>query len=192
MIGNISIAGDMNQLQTFVMLRNQFMTSYVTECKKRGISFIPNKTKIVVVNDTDSCGDEYIVGSILLPNSRAMFNLIEGDYNSFCQEYYNKLEYDVDVQEYIVVLLAGLVERGFDYIFYFDNNDPAIWTPIAKALFDYLGMKFGIVGYDVMSYCNNPNLFISPSIVPEKRELVQNTITKYKLSNRPESLFMQF
>ena len=192
MIGNISIIGNMNQLQSFIMIRGQFMKSYITECNKNGIAFVPNKTKIVVVNDTDSCSDDYIVGSILLPNSRAMFHLIEGDYNNFCQEYYNKLESHPSVQEYIVVLLAGLMERNFDYIFYFDNDDPSMWTPIAKALFDYLGMKFGVIGYNDSLYYNNPSLFLAQSIAPEKREFVQNIIKQYKLSNRPTSLFMEF
>lgn len=192
MIGNITIAGDMNELQNLIAIRTQFLTSYISNCKSRGIPFEPHKMKIVVINDTDSCGDDYIVGSILLPNSRAIFSLIEGDYNTFVQEYYNKLESDPDVQEYIIVLLAGLVERGFDYVFYFDSNDPSIYTPIANTLMQYLNQKFGVVAAFTPTVLMRPDLFLSSSIAPQYITNIQNLIQQYKLSNKPASLFVQY
>ena len=179
MIGNITIAGDMNELQNLIAVRTQFLTSYISNCKSRGIPFEPHKMKIVVINDTDSCGDDYIVGSILLPNSRAMFSLIEGDYNTF-------------VQEYLIVLLAGLVERGFDYVFYFDSNDPSIYTPIANTLMQYLNQKFGVIAAFTPTVIMRPDLFLSSSISPQYITSIQNLIQQYKLSNKPASLFIQY
>lgn len=185
MIGKIMVANNMVELQQLIMMRNQFMTSYGEVCKNKGFNFVPNNVKIIILSDTESHSDDYIVGSILLPNSRAMFNLIEGDYNKFVQEYQYKLNSDPDIQEFIVLLLAGLVEKGFDYIFYFDNDDLSMCNTIGSALFSYLYAKFGVIN------SNNMN-FIEQSIIPEKVVDIENLIRQYKLSNRPESLFIEF
>lgn len=192
MIGNITMARNMNELQTLIQSKYTFMNNYIELCKSKGATIEkPHKTKIVVINDTNSCGDEYIVGSILLPNSRAMFHLIEGHTNDFVYEYYNKLMYDSEIQEYIAVLLAGLLERGFDYIFYFDNEDDSICLPICNALSNYLYTTYGVVCYNAIDVISN-NLYMNQSIVPEAVTNIQNIINNYKLSNRPTQLFMQY
>lgn len=189
MIGKILMAGDMDELQNLCMVRSAFFTSYITECKNRGVNFVPNKLKIVVINDTDSFGDDYIVGSILLPDSKAMFHLIEGDLLGFMDMYYNKLDNDRDVQEYLIVLIAGLVERGFDYVFYFDNNDYSIWSPIANALQGYLYNKFGLsCVYSNIITCQ-PQELLSHNVKSVVN--LQNLIRQYKLSKNPEALFNQ-
>lgn len=193
MIGNIITAGNMNELQTLIQIRGQYLKSYLEACKEKNIRIEPHKTKIVVINDTDSCSDDYIVGSILLPNSRAMFCLIEGDYNSFINEYYSKLDNDPDVQEYIAVLLAGMLERNFDYIFYFDTEDFSMYNSLCKALVYYLNSRYGVVCYSLEDCMDYPNIFITQSIIPEAIANVQNIVNNYRLSNRPTGqLFVQY
>lgn len=189
MIGNISVAGNANQLNYLINLRTNYIQGQVTAYQQKlGDSFKPNKLKIIVIDDMSTCGEDYIIGSILLPNTRALIYLTEGDNNGFAQEYIRKLE-DPNVQEYIVVLLAGLVERNFDYIFYFNNDDPIMIQSIASVLFNYLYQKFGIIVYDVLS---NPATLGMQSIDTNRFMEVQNLIYQYKISNRQPSLFQQF
>jgi hypothetical protein len=190
MIGNISIALTYQELMSLIDIRNQ----YRTQLAQTGQTDF-NKTKIVVINDTDSYGDNYIVGSILLPDSKAMFSLIEGDYEGFQTQYYRKLESDPQIHEYLVVLLAGLIERGFDYIFYFDSEDPQFTNIIASALATYLyfGSRYGI---SVLSYndyvMSNPNIVMTSSVNNYYLPRINDEIRQYKLSNKPESLFIEF
>lgn len=189
MIGNISVAGNAVQLQTLINIRANFKQGQSGMYKQKlGDDFKPNKLKIIVLDDMSTCGEDYLIGSILLPNTRALIYLTEGDYNSFTQEYMRKLE-DPSIQEYIVVLLAGLVERNFDYIFYFNNDDPTMVLSMSYVLFGYLYQKFGIIVYDVL---NNPSTLAMQSIDTNRFMEVQNLIYQYKMSNRPPSLFQQF
>jgi len=188
MIGNISIALTYQELMSLIDIRNQYRTQLAQTGKT---DF--NKTKIVVINDTDSYGDSYIVGSILLPDSKAMFSLIEGDYEGFQAQYYRKLESDPQIHEYLIVLLAGLIERGFDYIFYFDSEDPQFTNVIASALVTYLYSRYGI---SVLSYneyvMSNPNIVMTSSVNNYYLPRINDEIRQYKLSNKPESLFVEF
>lgn len=189
MIGNISFAGDSNQLNYLIQLRTSFKNGQVEMYKQKGDNnFQPNKLKIIILDDMSQCGDNCLIGSILLPNTRALIKLTEGDYNGFTQEYINKLE-SPDIQEYIVILLAGLVERNFDYIFFFNNDDQAMVKYISNVLFTYLFNKFGIIVYDCMS---NSALFACQSVDSNRFMQAQNLIIQYKMSNREPSLFWQF
>ena len=194
MIGNVTFARDKNELNSLIGMRNQYFTNCIINYAAKGIMFKPHKLKIIVVNDmsSDNCNSDFIIGSILLPNSRAMFALIEGDYNTFIQEYYNKLETDKDIQEYLIVLLAGLVDKEFDYVFYFDCDDPSMYNAISNALMNYLYQKFGITAIYTPVVLSNPNLFLSQSIIPERIMMVQNLIQQYKLSSKPSGLFNQY
>lgn len=189
MIGNISIALTYQELMSLIDIRNQ----YRTQLAQTGQTDF-NKTKIVVINDTDSYGDNYIVGSILLPDSKAMFSLIEGNYEGFRTQYYRKLESDPQIHEYLIVLLAGLIERGFDYIFYFDSEDPQFTNVIASALVTYLYSRYGI---SVLSYTDyylvsDPNIVMTSSVNNYYLPRINDEIRQYKLSNKPESLFVEF
>lgn len=188
MIGNISIALTYQELMSLIDIRNQYR-SQLAQTGKTDF----NKTKIVVINDTDSYGDSYIVGSILLPDSKAMFSLIEGDYEGFQTQYYRKLESDPQIHEYLVVLLAGLIERGFDYIFYFDSEDPQFTNVIASALATYLHSRYGISILPYNAYVvSNSNIIMISSVNKYYLPRINDEIRRYKLSNKPESLFIEF
>jgi hypothetical protein len=193
MIGNIMVAGNATELQFLINYKGTYLQAYAEACKNSGVNQEIHHTKIVVVNDIEGSGDDYIVASILLPNSRAMFFLIDEDYNNFVYEYYNKLDNDPDIQEYIAVLLAGMLERNFDYILYFDNDDAKMWMPICKALVDYLYSRFGVLCYGIGDIRSNPQLLLSQGIIPECVVKVQDIVNRYKLSNRPnDQLFIQY
>jgi len=86
-----------------------------------------NKSKIIVVDDMcNSNNPDIICASILLPSANTMSNLIDNysepaAINSFQAEYSRKLTMDQDVIEYLVVLMAGMLQYGYDYIFYIDT-----------------------------------------------------------------------
>lgn len=192
MIGNISVAYNSIDLNNLLQLRQKCIADISEYYRANNMKNEITKTKIVVINDVNNLNDEYIVGSILLPDSRAMFALIEGDYNNFSRMYFERLDNDPDIREYLVVLLAGLIERNFSYIFYFDNDDPNIVYPISNALFSYLKMRFGIYMYTPEMLFNNEFLLISQGIDQSYLPQDQNLINQYKLSNRPKSLFYHF
>lgn len=189
MIGNISIALTNQDLVNLVEVRKQCRNSIGPVI---GIQEF-NKTKIVVINDMDSHGgSNYIVGSILLPDSKSMMALIDGDYATFKFLYHQKLANDPQVQEYLVVLLAGLVERNFDYIFYFDSEDPYIFNYLVPALLDYLVENFGLVFYEASDFIQDPKLVCERSVDGWNLPKINNLIRQYKISNKPDSLFISF
>ena len=151
MIGNVTIAGSVNDLNTFMSYRSK----------------LDKKIKIVVISDSTFQFNNCIVGSILLPSSDAMFDLVEGNHVGFTQKYFNKLDYDIDTREYLIVLLAGLIEYGTDYCFFFNSDDPTIWNPIANALSEYLDIRFGIKTMSVYTALSYPNGFFISSITDQ-------------------------
>ena len=102
MIGNISIALTNQDLVNLVEVRKQ--------CRNligpvMGIQEF-NKTKIVVINDMDSHGgSNYIVGSILLPDSKSMIALIDDDYPTFKLLYHQKLQHHLKYVIFLVNLI---------------------------------------------------------------------------------------
>lgn len=190
MLGNICAAGSADELFALVNMRDEYMKRYVASYAMRNIQVQPNKFKIVTISDTDpSSRNDTIIGSILLPSSRAMFLLMEGNYQGFVYEYYSKLDSSPEIQEYLLVLITGLVERGFDYIFFFDNNDYNMWYPIYKALSDYFASRYGIICHE--NTLHYPNNFLIPSVPITSVLSLQQLIRHHGLSQNNGQLFVQ-
>ena len=193
MIGNIAIVGDANSLNSYLAVRQQYLYSYKMGCAQKGLNYEPHKIKIVVVNDVEPNGDDYIVGSILLPKSSAMFHIVDGDIESFKQQYFYDLDSDPNIQEYIAVLLTGILERDIDFVLCFNNDDFTMWTTIAMALTEYMYSRYGVVCFDGNAVMNDYTILLSQSILPEAVTNVQSIIDNYHLSNRDGSqLFVRY
>jgi hypothetical protein len=109
--------------------------------------------------------------------------LISGDMNSFHMLYWNKLENDQDVREYIICILAGLMEKGFDYLFYVDGlNNPNL-VPIMKELMSYLNAKYGLDFFTVNDISYNPDLLNEISVDVRFRESNKAIIQQYGYQN---------
>lgn len=193
MIGNIYVIGDEAQLNMLVALRNQYLYNYrLNLASQMGFNFEPHKLKIVMLSDVMP-GDNYIVGSILLPKTNAMFYLADGDYNSFVNQYHFDLDNDAEAQEYIAVLLTGILERNFDFCFYYNNSDPEMWTPMAMALDAYFQSRYGVTLYDYNQVNFNNQLFLTPSVNPNYITKVTSIVDSYNLSNKNKGeLFIEY
>lgn len=189
MIGNVTIVGSMEQLNCYLSLRGNFLSSYSAMCKQNNTPCDVHKNKIIVVDDIKASGDDYIVASILLPKSRTMPYLID-DNALFKDMYWYDLDNDPDVQEIIAILLTGILERNFDYTLYFDND---FWYQIASALSEYLYVRFGIMCYGLDEVMANNSIILQQSIAPESVTRAQSIVDRYELSNRqPGQLFVQY
>lgn len=97
--------------------------------------------------------------------------------------YWNKLENDQDVREYIICILAGLMEKGFDYLFYVDGlNNPNL-IPIMKELMSYLNAKYGLDFFTVNDISYNPDLLNEISVDVKFRESNKVIIQQYGYQN---------
>ena len=116
MICNVSCAINFEQLNSLIEIRKRFKYEYTKNLNERtGQNFGIPKCKIIVVDDMIIKQDNYIGGSILLPDARAMYSLIEGDYYSFKADYQNKIYNDVNVREYLIILLSAFFCCNFLY-----------------------------------------------------------------------------
>lgn len=163
MIGNISFATNPNEL-TFILQTR--MNTKVAAYKSRGID--APKCKVISIDDFCPRGiEDFLCASILLPPPRAMDYLIDGNYDQFYYLYKAKLTEDKDVVEYIIALVAGLMEKSWDYILYFDFDNNSNMGTIVTFLFNYLRLAFGLVFYSALDIQNNPNALYNQSVMPE-------------------------
>lgn len=126
MLGNIFIA------------RSKEEINYIYTAKEQ--AKIPKKTKIVVVDDMVSTnGKDVICGSILLPPTNSLIEMVEGDLRNFSIKYLEYLQNDPYVLEYICVLFAGLLYYNNDYILYVG---PDVDESIFNTLCNFLGIRF--------------------------------------------------
>lgn len=192
MIGNLTIAGSVQELSFILKTRiNHRKQQY----SRLGID-IP-RCKVIVIDDWDITydQDDYICASILLPDAKSMECIVAGNLDTFRMLYWNKLENDNDVKEYLIVLLAGLMEKGFDYVFYADTiNNPNL-IPIMIELTTFLNRKLGLNFYSSDVIMENPNVLDEQSVSPEFRIPNKLAIQQYGYQN-PDSpignLFVQF
>ena len=191
MIGNISIATNFNELNFIIQTRENIK---VRSYKSNGLD--APRYKVIVVddyrpddNDTDNT---YMCASILLPDGNSMECLINNDYRKFEYFYNMKLMNDKDVKEYLVAIIAGLMERAYDYIFYFDFQNNTIMPPIARYLIDFLSINLGLLFYDAVSIQQNPLTLFYQSMKPEAMYANKKAIDAYGYSNKKPSLFQQF
>lgn len=193
MIGNVSCAINFEQLNSLIEIRKRFKYEYTKNLnEKTGQNFGIPKCKIIVIDDMIIKQDNYIGGSILLPDARAMYSLIEGDYYSFKTDYQNKIYNDVNVREYLIILLSGLIEKGFDYIIYFNSDDFQMSVTIAKELFEALYNLYGIIVYSFEQIYNQPILLNNQCIDPNKLLFDKQQIEQYGYSTRKAGLFYTF
>jgi len=188
MIGNISIATNFNELNFIIQTRlNTKVRSYMSN----GIE--APKCKVIVIDDyCPKDDDNYMCASLLLPDGKSMECLINDDYAQFEYFYNMKLMNDQDVKEYLVVIIAGLMERGYDFIFYFDFQNNTIMQPIAQYLINFLNMNLGLLFYDAACIQQNPQALFYQSMRPEAMYANKKAIDAYGYSNKKPSLFQQF
>ena len=141
MQGTIFLATNVAELNYIQAIRNQTGKT--------------NKCKIIVADDMyDKRDPNVICASILLPSVSSMTKLIDncGDQTAvqvFQMEYEYKLTNDRDVIEYLAVLIAGVLQYGYDYIFYIDSsNDPTMMLTLYGVLCSRYG--FLIVTYPML------------------------------------------
>lgn len=179
MIGNITVAGSTQELGFICETRYRKIQKY------RNMGLEAPRCKVIVVDDWDITydQDDYICAPILLPDAKSMECLVAGDMNSFHMLYWNKLENDQDVREYIICILAGLMEKGFDYVFYVDGlNNPNL-VPIMKELMSYLNAKYGLDFFTVNDISYNPDLLNEMSVDVKFRESNKAIIQQYGYQN---------
>lgn len=192
MIGNLTVAGSIQELSFILETR---ITHKKQQCSKLGID-IP-RCKVIVIDDWDITydQDDYICASILLPDAKSMECIVAGNLATFRTLYWNKLENDNDVKEYLIVLLAGLMEKGFDYVFYTDTTNNANLIPIMIELTTFLNRKLGLKFYSSDDVLDNPYVLDEQSVSPEFRMPNKMAIQQYGYQN-PDSpignLFVQF
>ena len=193
MIGNVICAIDNTQLNNLIEIRKNFKYNYIKELnEKTGQNFSIPKCKVIVIDDLVINQDDFIGGSILLPDGKAMYSLIENDYNNFSMQYINKLSNDPNIREYLTILLSGLIEKGFDYIIYFNNNDYQMALTIANVLFGYLYNMYGMIVYSYDNIINQPSLLLNQSIHPEKLVFDKQLIEQYGYALNNPGLFYNF
>lgn len=193
MIGNVICAIDNAQLNNLIEIRKNFKYNYIKELnEKTGQNFSIPKCKVIVIDDLVINQDDFIGGSILLPDGKAMYSLIENDYNNFSMQYINKLSNDPNIREYLTILLSGLIEKGFDYIIYFNNNDYQMALTIANVLFGYLYNMYGMIVYSYDNIINQPSLLLNQSIHPEKLVFDKQLIEQYGYTLNNPGLFYNF
>ena len=193
MIGNVICAIDNVQLNNLIEIRKNFKYNYIKELnEKTGQNFSIPKCKVIVIDDLVINQDDFIGGSILLPDGKAMYSLIENDYNNFSMQYINKLSNDPNIREYLTILLSGLIEKGFDYIIYFNNNDYQMALTIANVLFGYLYNMYGMIVYSYDNIINQPSLLLNQSIHPEKLVFDKQLIEQYGYALNNPGLFYNF
>ena len=193
MIGNVICAIDNAQLNNLIEIRKNFKYNYIKELnEKTGQNFSIPKCKVIVIDDLVINQDDFIGGSILLPDGKAMYSLIENDYNNFSMQYINKLSNDPNIREYLTILLSGLIEKGFDYIIYFNNNDYQMALTIANVLFGDLYNMYGMIVYSYDNIINQPSLLLNQSIHPEKLVFDKQLIEQYGYALNNPGLFYNF
>lgn len=186
MIGNVIVVGDMAGLNKVIDIRNNVkIQSYIKAGKK------PPKCKVIMIDDYVPEDPDYICGSILLPPANSMYSLIEGDYAAFEYMYNEKLYKDDGVTEYMIVILTGLMERGFDYAIYSDLTNMNM-PYITNILFNFMHTKFGLNFIGCGDVMQNPNLLFNQAVAPEYYQRNKFLIDSYGYSDREPSLFAQF
>ena len=188
MIGNISIATNFNELNFIIQTRlNTKVSSYMSN----GMN--GPKCKVIVVDDFCPSDDrDYVCASILLPDSKSMECLIDGNYAQFDYFYNMKLMNDPDIKEYLAVIITGLMERGYDYIFYFDFQNNTNMQPIAQSLINFLDRNLGLLFYNAACIQQNPQVLFYQSMRPEAMYANKKAIDSYGYSDKAPSLFQQF
>lgn len=187
MIGNISIATNFNELNFIIQTR---INTKVKDYRSNGIK--EPKCKVIVVDDLCPNDPDYVCASILLPDSKSMECLIEGDYMQFEYFYNMKLYNDPDIKEYLAVIITGLMERSYDYIIYFDFLNNSNMQPIANCLINFLDKNLGLIFYDAMCIQQNPQVLYNQSMKPESVMSNKMAIDAYGYSDRKPTLFQQF
>ncbi len=186
MIGNVIIIADMESLSKVINIRNSTkVQSYIKAGKK------PPKCKVIMIDDYVPEDPDYICGSILLPPANSMYSLIEGDYAAFEYMYNEKLYKDAGVTEYMIIILTGLMERGFDYIIYCDRSNMNM-VPISNILFNFMHNKFGLNFIGDGDVMRDPRLLFNQAVAPEYYQRNKFLIDSYGYSDREPSLFAQF
>lgn len=184
MIGNIAMVRNCTELTEFINLRNSF---------KVPNQYPPSKLKVIMVDDLNPNQQDYICGSILLPQARAMEYLIEGDTFGFENEYLSKLNCDVDVKDYLTVLLAGLMEKSFDYVLFFDFVNNYNMPDIARVLTNFLYNSLGLVIYSFDQIQVDHSLLFNQSMIPEAFMNNKNMLISAGYANAiAPNLFMKF
>lgn len=183
MIGNIAMVQNCTELTDFINLRNSF---------KVPNQYPPSKLKVIMVDDLNPNQQDYICGSILLPHAKAMEYLIDGDTYNFENEYLMKLNCDSDVKDYLTVLLAGLMEKSFDYVFFFDFINNYNMPDISKVLLNFLYNSLGLVVYPFDQIKANNSLLFNQSMIPEAFINNKNMVMSAGYSSATPNLFMKF
>lgn len=187
MIGNISVATNFNELNFIIQTR---MNTKVAAYKSNGMN--APKCKVIVVDDFCPNESDYVCASILLPDSKSMECLIDGNYAQFDYFYRMKLLNDSDIKEYLVVIITGLMERAYDYVLYFDFQNNTNMQPIAQTLCSFLSDNLGLLFYDAACIQQNPQVLFYQSMKPEAMAANKSAIDAYGYSDRAPSLFQQF
>lgn len=192
MIGNVSKAMTNEDLNSLISIRLGFKHSYAKKLKEIGVDYKVPKCKIIVIDDIVISEDDYIGGSILLPDARTMDLLINGDYINFSNQYHQKLLNDENIKEYLIILLTGLMEKGFDYILYFNSMDFSLSQTISQSLCQFLENTIGLIIYPIEAIKNYPNLLLEQSINVNYIQQNKLAIDSYGYSVKQPNLFQQF
>jgi len=164
MIGNITIANNTQELSAIIQTR---LNTKVRDYRKNGME--APKCKVIVVDDycNEYNQDDYITAPILLPDSKSMECLVFGQMDQFEYLYRYKLMNDPDIKEYLIVLVAGLMEKQFDYIFYFDTANNTNLAPIESVLMNFLREAIGLTFRTAGEVIQNPQLLYEQSMLVE-------------------------
>ena len=190
MIGNVTIAANVQQLQYILNARENIK---VASYKSRNMQ--PPTHKVIVVDDCDFGINNAVIASLLLPDANATTALIEGDMERFSYFYSQKLMNDPEVKEYLIVVFTGLMEKGYDYTFFFDCDNNINMQPIADMLCSFLSNMLGLVMYSVEYINSDPNVLFYQSVREEYRMQISNAIIAYgysDISDPQKYLFRQF
>ena len=153
-----------------------------------------NKCKVICIDDMSTASSpDVICASILLPSANSLINMIDHEdpyaNGQFIADYTNKLTNDPDIIEYLSILLAGVLQYGIDYIFYYDGtNDPIVINVLCSILSRYYGIRF-VLYNDILA---NTNLLfyeaIDPRFIPNTMNLIHRF--GYQVEDQAGKLFM--